>query len=374
MVKNLCKAFVFIICVTLLIGCAAKRTPVFKPLDLTKELQDGKYVRKTENLMIILDVSSSMSGSYKKKTKHYAAKDVVSHINQTIPDMELMAGLRIFGTVISPWDEETSIVYGLTNYSRVALAEALKKVEEGLGRTAMILGINGASEDLKETQGGIAIIIVSDWKHVEEYAIRAAEDIKYRFGDRLCIYAIVIGDGDDEVGNQRREEIVKAGLCGYSVSAEKLATGPAMASFLRKVLFKKAPPPVPVIEEIEEEIPVPVVPEKVSFTTTFESDILFDFDSATLKPAANEGLDSVVTTLNDYPDTFIRIEGHTDSKGTDAYNQNLSERRAASVKEALIQKGIDPSRITEAVGFGESMPVSSTDDALNRRVTIETVP
>ena len=103
-------------------------------------------------------------------------------------------------------------------------------------------------------------------------------------------------------------------------------------------------------------------------TATFKSDLLFDFDSADLKPGAYSELDRVANVLNDFPQTTIRVEGHTDASGSVEYNQKLSERRAQSVKNALVQRGVDPQRI-DAVGYGKSQIISSSD-AVNRRVVI----
>jgi outer membrane protein OmpA-like peptidoglycan-associated protein len=107
-------------------------------------------------------------------------------------------------------------------------------------------------------------------------------------------------------------------------------------------------------------------------TATFRSDILFDFDSAVLKPGAYSELDRVANVLARYPQTQITVEGHTDTKGDEVYNQRLSERRAEAVKNALIQRGVDPIRVV-TMGYGESQPISSSD-ALNRRVVIIITP
>lgn len=104
-------------------------------------------------------------------------------------------------------------------------------------------------------------------------------------------------------------------------------------------------------------------------TATFKSDVFFAFNSATLKPGAYTELDRVAGVLNQYPQTLVRIEGHTDQIGDEQYNQQLSERRAEAVRNALLQRGIDPTRIT-AVGMGECCPVSS-DNAANRRVSMQ---
>ena len=107
-------------------------------------------------------------------------------------------------------------------------------------------------------------------------------------------------------------------------------------------------------------------------TATFNSSMFFDYNSDILKAGAYTELDRVARVLRDYPQTRIRVEGHTDAKGSEAYNQKLSERRAQSVANALIQRGVDSIRI-ETIGFGETQPISSSD-ADNRRVNIVIIP
>jgi outer membrane protein OmpA-like peptidoglycan-associated protein len=107
-------------------------------------------------------------------------------------------------------------------------------------------------------------------------------------------------------------------------------------------------------------------------TATFKSEVLFDFNSSKLKPGAYSEMDRVARILNKYPQTTIRVEGYTDQTGSEAYNQALSERRAIAVKNALVQRGVDPARI-QTVGYGESQPISSLA-AMNRRVNIVIMP
>jgi outer membrane protein OmpA-like peptidoglycan-associated protein len=107
-------------------------------------------------------------------------------------------------------------------------------------------------------------------------------------------------------------------------------------------------------------------------TATFRSEYLFDLGSSTLKPGAYTEIGRIADVLNRYPQTTIRVEGHTDSKGSEAYNQTLSEKRSLAVKNALTQRGMDPTRI-QTVGFGETQPISS-NDAMNRRVVIVIIP
>jgi outer membrane protein OmpA-like peptidoglycan-associated protein len=103
----------------------------------------------------------------------------------------------------------------------------------------------------------------------------------------------------------------------------------------------------------------------------FKEKILFGFDRSDLGANAATNLDKLINVLNKYPDTDIKILGHTDNKGTDAYNQGLSERRAASVSSYLKDHGISSSRVTTK-GMGENDPIASNDTeegrSQNRRV------
>lgn len=105
--------------------------------------------------------------------------------------------------------------------------------------------------------------------------------------------------------------------------------------------------------------------------------ITFDLNESTIKPSFSSTLESVSLVLKEYDKTIIQIEGHTDSSGSDSYNQLLSERRASSVRDFLLNQGIEPKR-TRAVGYGERYPVASNDTAAgreqNRRVELTLVP
>ncbi len=105
---------------------------------------------------------------------------------------------------------------------------------------------------------------------------------------------------------------------------------------------------------------------------TFKGETFFDYDSSELKPGAYPELRRIADILNKYPQTMIEVAGHTDTRGSDQYNQILSEKRAEAVKTELINNGVMAQRIM-AVGYGETRPISS-DHAMNRRVEITIVP
>jgi peptidoglycan-associated lipoprotein len=90
--------------------------------------------------------------------------------------------------------------------------------------------------------------------------------------------------------------------------------------------------------------------------------IFYDFDKATLRPESKEALDEVIAMLNDNPNVTIELSAHTDRKGTEAYNQNLSQRRAQSVVDYLIAHGVASDRL-QAMGYGKSQPKTVTKSA-----------
>lgn len=107
------------------------------------------------------------------------------------------------------------------------------------------------------------------------------------------------------------------------------------------------------------------------------SSITFDTDRADVKPQFRTVLDQIAGSINQYPGTVVRVEGHTDSTGSAAYNQTLSENRAQSVRGYLMQRGVEGARM-EAVGYGMTRPIAGNDTAegraQNRRVEVLIVP
>jgi outer membrane protein OmpA-like peptidoglycan-associated protein len=127
-------------------------------------------------------------------------------------------------------------------------------------------------------------------------------------------------------------------------------------------------------KEIKQEIPGAVV-ERVGegLQVTFESGLLFPYDSDVLTPAAQQNLNTLASSLDKYPNTDIIVVGHTDSNGSDNYNLSLSERRANAAVNYLVSRGVTRARL-RAAGRGESEPVATNDtDAgrqQNRRVEV----
>jgi outer membrane protein OmpA-like peptidoglycan-associated protein len=110
---------------------------------------------------------------------------------------------------------------------------------------------------------------------------------------------------------------------------------------------------------------------------SLKGDVSFDTNSSIVRPGLYTEIDRVAGVLQRYPQTVIRIDGHTDSTGTEAYNLDLSRRRAEAVQQLLVGRGVGAAR-TEVMALGESMPIASNDTpdgrARNRRVEIRVAP
>jgi outer membrane protein OmpA-like peptidoglycan-associated protein len=110
---------------------------------------------------------------------------------------------------------------------------------------------------------------------------------------------------------------------------------------------------------------------------TLRGDVTFDTNSARIKPGLYSALDRIADVMVRYPETRIIVEGHTDSKGKDDYNLELSRKRAQAVRDYLVRQGVGPERM-EVLAFGKTQPIASNDTEegreRNRRVEIKIQP
>jgi OOP family OmpA-OmpF porin len=258
----------------------------------------------------------------------------------------------------------------------------------GNGFSPLDAGLDGATADLQSQSGQLAVIAFSDGNDMQQYdPVGAAKRMKKAYGDRVCIYTVVIGDkaalidlGDKAEGVKMMKKVADAGECGFSVIGESISTPAGMADFVEKVFLeakrpeppRPGPPPPAPVQEMKK---APLQ----SKTMVFEAAALFDFDKSDLKPEGKEQIKAYRDKAREEMSRAdkVKITGHTDNIGKPEYNMKLSLRRAETVRDYLISfGGIDPKKL-EVIGKGENNPIAenSTEKgrAKNRRVEIEVI-
>ena len=217
----------------LLAGCAG--TP-YSPTPFTASgIDTSAYTAKVDAFVVVMDASSSMKFDYEDRSNFYNAKDVVTHLNQTIPELGYQSALVGFGSGSCVNREDARVVYGPATYSRADFSNGLTMLECAGGITPMADGVNVGSDTVKGS-GQVALIIVSDFWQINSGAVIAAIDtLKADYGDRLCIHTIKVGDADE--GGDLAAALAGVNSCGSSVDAGSLASSAAMAGYVTDVLL-----------------------------------------------------------------------------------------------------------------------------------------
>jgi OOP family OmpA-OmpF porin len=384
MKKRWLTAVVGLALVVSLAGCATKQAPPpasFQPVQLNPD----NYVKKVDSFVVVTDASQSMTEDYKGRSKFDQAKQLIANMNQTIPPLDYRAGLVSFGSGSCLDGKDARVLYGLTSYRRADFAAGLDSQKCASGVTPMSEGISASHGALQTSPlGQTALIVVSDFKEIYEGgAIERARKLKEALGDKLCIYPIVVGQ---DRGKKFADELAKFSGCGFAVNADDISSPNAMADYVTKVFLAPAPPkPAPVaaapavldsdgdgVPDSRDKCPNTPKGVRVNADGCWElKGVFFDIDKAVIKDP--RVLDEAVAIMKANPKLTGEVHGHTDSTGSAAHNQRLSERRANAVRDYFIKQGISGDRI-RAKGFGETMPVASNDTAegraLNRRVEL----
>jgi OmpA-OmpF porin, OOP family len=407
-----------------IIGCAMQPLsppPAFQP----EPVQAGTWKQKADHLVFILDASSSMEDGYNGVQKFAMAKHVVANFNQTMPEMNIRTAVRSFGHDSSVGTAASTMnLFGPAGYSRSGVAESLKKVAVPGGTSPLDAALRGAGADLKDAQGNIAIIVVSDGEDMGAGVLAAADALKKQFNERLCIYTVQVGN--HPAGNALLTKVASLTGCGAKLDADALSGGKQMAGFVRQVLLAELQdsdgdgvadvddrcpgtpkgvavdasgcpldsdgdgvadyldrcPGTPAGVAVDKDgCPVPkaaATPTKSAVVTSegtwIFKGVQFETNSAELKTASYPVLDEIVAGMKEQPELRVEIQGHTDSRGSKALNDRLSQQRAESVMAYLVSKGISRDRLT-ARGYGPDKPVASNDTvqgrAENRRVELK---
>jgi len=281
-------------------------------------------------------------------TKFKFAKGIGRCFNRTIPAVDFTASLRTFGAPVY-----SATTYGPRPYAKESFDLALQKVIDVDGSSPLDQTLLSASKDWFAAEGRLGVVIVSDGKGMGDNEVLAAKELADRYGDRICLYTVQIGD--DPVGAQVLGAIALASRCGVAVNGDALLPPRAMQEFVRQVFLR------PAHQEEKGDRPVPALDASGSAP----ADVLFDFDRATLKPEGQALLDQLASLLRDNPGMRLAIGGHTDSTGTLSHNQTLSRQRAEAGLAYLVSQGIAKERI-KVSWHAADQPVASNNNAAGR--------
>jgi OOP family OmpA-OmpF porin len=339
----------------LLAGCAGAP---YEPTSFSPAgIDTSAYVAKVGAFVVVMDASSSMDFDHEERKNFYTAKDVVTHLNQTVPELGYKAALVGFGSGSCVNGEHAQVVYGPDTYQRAGFSEGLMLLECAGGITPISEGISAGGHSVLDSTSQVALILVSDFWDVNHFKIHTAvEGLKAEYGERLCIHTIQVG------GDEKSSDLI-AGLagvnsCGSSTNAAALASSSAMAGYVTDVLLEPAADAVITYEK-----------------NTISASALFDHDKSVLKEDGKIALHDLDESIKARGASVVDIDviGHTDSDGSEEYNMALSIRRAEAVRDYMVSEGVDSS-IIDVMGEGESNPIvsnaTSEGRAENRRVDI----
>lgn len=328
-----------------------------------------KYLPKVDNFIFLYDETSSMDEVYKGNAKKRAvlAREAMHSINQDIPGYDFVSGLY---SVVPSFKAYLSMI----NYETLEFEYAIEQTqlpEKHLGpQTPLSEGLARIGPVLNNLSGPTAVILFSDGG---ENRGGSPEDVIESFHEQsdLCFHFVSYAHTEEEKENIERMSSVND--CSQTITGEEITDPEAREEFVKKIFLKeikdsdgdgvpdhrdKCPDTPKDLVVDEDGCPIP---KRISM------DIKFDFDKSEIKPEFHDELKKVADFMLDRKDVDVVVEGHTDAIGTEEYNKKLSQRRASSVKDYLVENfGISSSRITTEA-YGESEPIAANDNPEGRQ-------
>lgn len=329
----------------------------------------AEMVKKVDNFIVFMDQSGSMAWA-KAEAGHqkfdYAVMDV-TRLDKAAPELGYTSAVSLF----APYKMASEP----TTYKTGTLGSTAAEVVPPFNHmTTMGDGLANIDPVIGGLTGKTALILFTDGEANEgPDPVAEAKSLYDKYASNLCIH--VVSYADTPVGQQTIDAIRALSGCTVVADHKSLASDAAMTKFAKDVLYDDvmpAPKPAPVVMKpapAPAPAPAPVAKEIITFN------LLFGFDKSAITEEMVPVLEQAKMILAEDPDTDFVVSGHTDATGPEAYNQGLSERRAASVKNWLVSNGVSSSRL-ETIGYGETQ--SKYDNGtregrkLNRRVELQT--
>ena len=338
-------------------GLFAANSLAFKTLVETEMVNVGgtemQLVKTAQNFIILFDASSSTDGKYKKTDmrKVNAEKKMIMEMNLNLPDLNYMAGLYTYaggkgGEFLTPY-------YPMKRYNKGEFGQAIDKLPDiGKGATYLQDGMRELGDILGRLSGRTVVFLFTDGTYSRKMGDQPFDFAK-RYAGQYYVCFVVISSATGRVEKQMVQNVGSLNECSREVPFDSPLGKP---TYLSSMLW------------VVEERYVDAYETRDVIVGATMDNVLFDFDSAALKPEYIGKIEALGQFLQNNPDTYVIIEGFTDSIGTEEYNLGLSRRRAESVGRHLVEKSnIDRERIV-LQWYGEAAPAASNDTAEGRKL------
>ena len=354
----------------------ACNTPVVKPVDVQPVAPSSGETVVVDQSILIVDSSGSIS----RMDQFPNEKALVQSLVSAMPAGKYEAGAIQFGGV----KRDSKLLKTFDRSALGSYAGGIKYLSEGTPLDQVLME---AGDQLRGKGDHAAITVVSDGLPTdvvgapvkEQRVLDAAQAAAKGYKGKVCIHTVQIGS--DPEGAAFLQKLSNVTGCGSHRAASSLGTSAAIQSFQRDV-YLGAAAVAKAVDGDDDGDGVPNSRDKCPNTPKLvkvdergcwvAQDLHFDTNSSEIAKDSQELLkERALPVFKANPDLRVRIDGHTDSRGSDAYNQALSERRADAVRKFLVDHGVDAKRL-ETRGYGESQPevpnTSPDNMRLNRRV------
>lgn len=315
-----------------------------------------------DHLLVIVDASESVDDD----TTFIEERTLVESFVASTPDGNYEAGAVAFGGF-------RRVTIPLAPFDRTRFQADTAEIEHLRMGTPLYKVLDESKDSLGTRSGTAAVVIFSDGVVTDEFGrgvedervLASARELSVAYDGTVCFHTVQVGESEE--GTRLLRSISEVTDCGTTRSATAAANETQLLALQRDVFIGAAP-----VADTSTLPPVGAAPP----TRQGAWSINFGFDSATVDSSYGGELGRIATEIDRSPDSRVRIQGHTDTSGDADYNRQLSLRRAEATRDALVEAGVDASRI-DLQGYGEDAPLfaddSESDNAANRRTDIEIV-
>ncbi len=352
------KSLVGCLTLALLAGCHTTSNRIdFNTAPLTLQAND---VIVRDQLIVLVDVT----GSIGFLSQYRYEMDLVRAFTDAMPDGSYEAGIDSFAGVTSAdW-----MLRPLAPFSRERMVDGAASIRPLGSTTPLARAIQNQKDEVRGIGGRGALLVFSDGEVLDpNEVLQACRDLKAAHGGEFCIYTVLIGQDHD--GRELMKAMALVNGCGKYFDGATLNSAADFDAMARDIFVGQA-----AVNEVSivSEVTVPgveVLPMNLR-------NILFDNDKSYIKPEYDAQLNEIAAIMERNPAMRLRLDGHTDHNASNAYNQKLSERRVNAVKAALMERGVDGTRLSTGAHGEEQPTVPNTSPEnlhLNRRVELTVI-